>query len=193
MTGDIDNLIKRGGTLTGSKLLEAIKAATGKVVGGRGIRVNTINRDTVVSLRGHPIIGGGGGLIFFTVITNSVPLGGTNRWVYNWAEAIVDTIGSSWEPLPGGRTGSARNTAEHLNTPSMAFGGVDLDALPGDVEVLPVQDGQAVPMAKVTDIDGDIKYWFHMMNGAQVACPAIPPDAVPLPPPPVLAASGLLA
>lgn len=181
MTGDIDNLIKRGSTLTGSKLLEAIKAATGKVVGGRGIRVNTINRDTVVSLKGHPILGGGG-LIFFAVITSSIPIGDTNRWLYIWAEAIVDEVGSSWEPLAGGRTGEAFNTAEHLNTPNRAFGGVDLDALPGDVEVLPVQDGQAVPMAEVTDIDGDIKYWFHMMNGAQPSCPLSPEQ---LPPPPI--------
>ena len=181
MTG-VRNIIARGRKLTGRKLRQAIESATVKVTGGRGIRVQQLGGNTVVSLTGNPIIGGGGGLIFFAVITSSLPIGDTNRWLYNWAEAIVDINGSSWEALAGGRTGIGLNTAEHLNTMSMAFGGVDLDALPGDVEVLPVQDGQAVPMAKVTDINGDIKYWFHMMNGAQPSCPLSPEQ---LPPPPI--------
>ena len=58
---DVRNIIARGRTLTGRKLREAIESATGTVKGGRGIKVVTIGRQSVVSLLGHPIIGGGGG------------------------------------------------------------------------------------------------------------------------------------
>ncbi len=58
---DVRNIIARGKTLTGRKLRQAIESATGTVVGGRGIKVVTVNRQSVVSLKGHPIIGGGGG------------------------------------------------------------------------------------------------------------------------------------
>ncbi len=53
-------IISRGKTLTGRKLRQAIEAAAGNVVGGRGILVSSINGQSVVSLKGHPIIGGGG-------------------------------------------------------------------------------------------------------------------------------------
>lgn len=58
---DVRQIIARGKTLTGRKLRQAIESATGKIVGGRGIKVVTLGRQSVVSLKGRPIIGGGGG------------------------------------------------------------------------------------------------------------------------------------
>ncbi len=57
---NIRNIIARGQTLTGRQLRDAIESAAGAITGGRGISVSTIEGQSVVSLKGHPIIGGGG-------------------------------------------------------------------------------------------------------------------------------------
>ena len=72
----IDYLIARGKTLTGRKLRDALHAATGNIVGGRGIRVSTINGQSVVSITGHTPRAKGGGLVFPGFIDNvSLPNG----------------------------------------------------------------------------------------------------------------------
>ena len=191
----IDNLIARGRTLTGRKLRDAIKAASGEVIGGRGILVSRVNGQTIVSLAGHPIIPKGGvetfpcRLLDFPAPVEFAP----NRWAYQWQEATLGNgVPGTWFVLSGGRNstqlGPAYNMAEVQNTEDRAFMGTFLPDLPGTLDVLPITDAnigsftkQPVFMRQFTQPDGSIRFWFEATNGGQPTC-----TAQIAPPPPVI-------
>ena len=75
---DVRTIIARGRELTGRRLRDAIESATGKVMGGPGILVSTINGNTTVSLRRQaPPARGGGGIILGQVVAFSDPFNAT--------------------------------------------------------------------------------------------------------------------
>ena len=71
----INRIIRRGTTLTGQKLRDAIGSATGTVIGGRGIRVSMINGHSVVSITGHTprAVGSRGGSLVLRVTASDSP------------------------------------------------------------------------------------------------------------------------
>ena len=190
---NIDYLIARGKTLTGRKLRDALHAATGKVVGGRGIIVRTINGHSVVSITGHTPRGSKS-KTFPALLLEATDFGQQNRWAYEWAEATLTQLGG-WLELEGGRSSVdneniqfALNRMELTNTEAIVSGGVILANLPGDVEVLSAVAGnnlaikQVVEMTEVKTggLDG---YWFTFANGVQPNCPGLSQQ---LPPPPTV-------
>ena len=190
----IDYLIARGKTLTGRKLRDALHAATGKVVGGRGIIVRTINGHSVVSIKGHTPRGSTKSKTFPALLLEAIDFGQPNRWVYEWAEATLTTLGE-WMVLEGGRTsvGNANfqfalNRMELTNTDAIVSGGVILADLPGDVTVLSAVAGNTEDIEQVVEMteiktDGLNGYWFTFANGVQPNCPGLSQQ---LPPPPTV-------
>ena len=190
----IDYLIARGKTLTGRKLRDALHAATGKVVGGRGIIVRTINGHSVVSIKGHTPRGSTKSKTFPALLLEAIDFGQPNRWVYEWAEARLTTLGG-WLELEGGRTSVnnvnfqfERNRMELTNTEFIVSGGVVVDLLPGSVTVLSAVAGNTEAMKQVVEMseiktDGLNGYWFTFANGVQPGCPLAPEQ---LPPPPTV-------
>jgi len=193
---DVRHIIARGKTLTGRKLRQAIESATGTLIGGRGIRISTVNGHTTVSITGHTPRARSG-LDGFLVSLTSHVLIDDNRWSYQWAQIVFDAESTDFVFVPDGRTstvsGPALNFAEWDNNEFRAFHGVNISSFSDTLEVLPITTGQMftstpiimyrmgqinslaiVPPKKKGDpplpIDG--LYWFYAMNGAQVQCPA---------------------
>ena len=189
----IDYLIARGKTLSGRKLRDALHAATGKVVGGRGIIVRTINGHSVVSIKGHTPRAVKS-KTFDALLLEAIDFGQPNRWVYEWAEATLTQLGE-WLVLEGGRTSIdnpnvqfARNRMELTNTEDVVSGGVILADLPGAVTVLSAVAGNTEVIKQVVEMtevktDGLNGYWFTFANGVQPNCPGLSQQ---LPPPPTV-------
>ena len=184
------DIIARGRTLTGRKLLQAIEGASTEIVGGRGIIVNSVAGKAVVSLKGRPIIPKVRSDIIIALITGSDEIA-ANRWRYTWAEAEMDPVAPSppddfnWSILAGGRSsselGEAFNRYELRHNAFFALGHVLLTSLPGDVTVLPVNSGELVELTEYTstpDVPADKDdepevfkaVWFDRPNGANVMC-----------------------
>ena len=189
------DIIARGRTLTGRKLLQAIEGASTQVVGGRGVIVTSVAGKAVVSLKGRPIIPKVRSGIIIALITGSDEIA-ANRWRYTWAEAEMDPVAPSqptdfnWSILAGGRSsselGEAFNRYELRHNAFFALGHVLLTSLPGDVTVLPVNGGELVELTEYTstgDSNDDVfqAVWFERTNGVDVTCPKPDPPPAPLP------------
>ena len=186
------DIIARGKTLTGRKLLQAIEGASTQVVGGRGVIVTSVAGKAVVSLKGRPIIPKVRSGIIIALITGSDEIA-ANRWRYTWAEAEMDPVAPSpptdftWSILAGGRSsstlGEAFNRYELRHTDLVALGGVTIASLPADLMVLPVPVDELVELTEYTstaDAAGDVfrAVWFDRPNGVEVTC-ALPPKDPP--------------
>ena len=200
----IDYLIARGKTLTGRKLRDALHAATGNIVGGRGIRVSTINGQSVVSITGHtPRVAGRQATVFYAeLVIDPLPDPLTDTvWDYPWIE-VYPTVGISFQHLEDGRRWDdknpprrpARNLHEMRNADQFILGGVDLSLFPGGLNsrLYPATGNieqinaplQIVEMTELQASESDILlYWFTFANGVQPVCDE--PLAEQLPPPPI--------
>ena len=198
---DVRHIIARGKELTGRKLRQAIESATGTLIGGRGIRVSTVNGRSTVSLLGHVARPKPAPIPQFMALLSDFVEIEPNRWEYDWVEVIYDAETAGFATKDDGQTsgdegsGPALNIAEWTNTINRAFHGVDLDAVNGDVTVLPITEQSDTPilmtrMSQLNPLDivppkkkGDPAlpisglFWFYAMNGASIECPK--PDPPP--------------
>ena len=129
------DILFRGALLTSDRLRDALDAARGEVIGGPGIKVNSVGGKTVVSLKGQRIISRAG----FEVLLLDVPAPvefDPNRWDYAWAEAKLD-VNNEWIEKPQGRRWDdagrreARNRTEVGNTALVVQNGIRLDQTTG--------------------------------------------------------------
>jgi len=167
-----EQIIRRGETFTGRKLLEAFDAVNRKAIGGRGVEITT---------------GGGadGGAYISETgrkpqrrVSYPVQLAGNvvmtpNVWAYAWSEVVRNT---EWEIRAKGRTnlnrGMAMNLAEYGNTgEGIEMNGIDVDELPDGFFIAPLPAGRVLLLTEVTVAAGDAKeFWLDMNNAVQGQC-----------------------
>ena len=193
---DVRNIIARGKTLTGRKLREAIESATGTVKGGRGIKVVTIGRQSVVSLLGHQIIGGGGGAgVTLGVVTSFSADFNATYTIEPLPGAIID--------LPDGEElTSVTPQGRMFDTGEVDFHNARVGSL-ATIHPLPLADGYAGPWHVPAGIGGCMDEQFfglgspcaavYLRENVKISTCAKSPVGAPLPPPPVVSSiRGLL-
>ena len=170
--------IRRGATLSGRKLRDAIRQAGATPTGGRGI--NVVGSGPYATIRQS-------GRQWSRRVQLLIRIGasasvGDNQWVYDWVEVRKNGSGyAGWEPKPAGRThashGVAYNFAEEMNSSSGVQGnGVNVDDLPGTFALQPVPDGRPLLAVILTfAADSTKEVWFDQDNGIGGECE--PPGA----------------
>ena len=196
------DIIARGRTLTGRKLLQAIEGASTQVVGGRGIIVTSVAGKAVVNLKGRPIIPSVKAPTFPALLNPDItpvppdPVEfATNRWDYPWIEAALEPLpDGDWLELSEGRRWDdpgrieARNTTERGNNATIVQHGIELDQTFGNpgftLTIEPLPQDTLVWIHEVKDVLGANTYWFTAYNQLKPTCGA-GLEAV-LPPPPTI-------
>lgn len=168
--------LNRGRPFSGKALQKALGAATGRVIGGRGIVVQNRGGESVVSLAGGQIIprtlrG------FHAQITFSLPIAGEHeRNDYGWSQVtlpnentwLVEPGANSWDD-PGNEM--ARNIAEVGNTAGdVVYGVDDTDTIQVSIDVLAIRTGSIVFMHEIKSPDGVKHFWFEAANAISVNC-----------------------
>jgi hypothetical protein len=121
---------------------------------------------------------GGGGESGFRARIGAATPAGDNQWTYAFVEVEKTAAGyGGWTTLSGGRTGSARNTIEDMNSDTGVQGnGVDVANLDTDAftfEIQPCPAGNVVWMRTVrfmVDDEPTTEYWFDYENGVDGEC-----------------------
>ena len=185
------DILAPGKLLTSKRLRDALDAARGEVIGGPGIKVNSVGGKTVVSLKGQRIIS----RARFEVLLLDVPAPvafDPNRWDYAWAEAILD-VDNEWIEKPQGRRWDdagrreARNRIEVGNTALIVQHGILLDQTSGTpgftLTIEPLPSDTEVELSERRDENGARAYWFSAYNELKATCGGPSPT---LPPPPTI-------
>ena len=100
------------------------------------------------------------------------------RWTYAFVEVAKTVAGyGGWTTLTGGRTGTAYNTIEDMNSASGVQGnGVDrahLDTAAYTFAIQPCPEGNVVWMRTIRFKVGEeakVEYWFSYENGVDGEC-----------------------
>lgn len=159
------DIIRKGQTFTGRKLVEAIQAG-GLPFGGRRIMVKGSGSQATVSVSGHQIIPK---ISTFWVILNAfnVLAGQTNQWEYTWTQAKLDPATGRYVPettppvITWQTTGEskARNTFEQANTGTVVRAGEPVTIGSSTIEIGPVgfnAQGQSLGFPVLTWIAGNL-------------------------------------
>ena len=164
--------IRRGATLTGRQLRDAIRQAGATPRGGRGI--NVVGSGPYATIRQSGRQWSRRVQLFLRI--GAPTSAGDNQWTYEWPEMRKTGPGyGGWQIKPNGRThdshGPAYNFAEEMNSSSGVQGnGVNLDDLPGTFTLQPVPNGRIVLATILTFTDGTKEVWFDQDNGIGGAC-----------------------
>lgn len=186
MTRRPSDIIRRGATITGRQLLNAIESTAVVPFGGRQILVTGSGPQATIRQAGHQIIPKGGKKQY-ALLVDSFQFA-ANRWDYGWKEAAIGA-GNVWTVKAGGLSSTqagvlkARNFAEVNNTTLKALYGVALSSLTATITVKPIATPPSQPVEITTqDVPGGgLACWFEALNPLEVTCLSqVPPDPGPL-------------
>jgi hypothetical protein len=112
---------------------------------------------------------------YFNAVIGGSTSAGPNKWTYNFTEVQKISGGySGFSAVTNGRTGTAYNMAEYINSATGLQGnGVvveNLATVPGEYTIQPCPPGTPVVMQAITRTDGVTEYWFSHTNGIDGVC-----------------------
>lgn len=109
------------------------------------------------------------------ILSSSPISGATNRWIYTWRKANVDSTASTPDYAfsdsdDAALNGTALNVLEGGNTATTLMPGVTLANLPGGFTVGPVANGCYVLLTPKRLADGSEMYFFCVPNPIDGEC-----------------------
>ena len=166
------DIIRRGASMDGRQLLDAIEAAGVPPRAGPGMRVLTSGQQSTVRRSGHQIIPKGQATL--PVLLQVATSFAVNRWDYAWKTAKVDPATLNYIAMIPADSGyltstfaserKARNLFEQTNTAEVVLGGTPVTIGNSTITIGPVPSGQPALLSVAGTVSNQTLRVFSLAN-----------------------------